>query len=260
MLAGLVVGDLITDARSPDRALPPMNRGSASSRLDIEWIAMKAGVKPANRVSVAPARADETETRLRRDGFAVVRSAGPVTFPGREPSTILYVAPSEEYARTLAAAEVSLLPSAGAKLTLDEEIALHTRFGALLGFPSCCVAEFCKRLRRGITCRIDGGSADEDFVAAECAARASTRFLGRLNDLSPDRRARLVTFYPCRYDCPSAADYAAAVFTAAAKMNAAAAAELRDALLGTMHIAVDGRRGAAAAAMADALRVDFDAL
>ncbi len=218
---------------------------------------MKAGVKPANRVSVAPVRADETETRLRRDGFAVVRSADTVTFPGREPSTILYVAPSEEYARTLAAAEVPLLPSSG-KLPLDEEIALHLRFGELLGFPKCCVEEFCNRLRRGITCRIDGGYADEDFVAAECAARASQHFLGRLNDLSPDRRARLVTFYPCRYDCPSAGNYAAAVFTAAAKMDAGAAAALRDALLGAMYIAVDGTRGGAASSMPDVLRVEFD--
>lgn len=218
---------------------------------------MKAGVKPANRVSVAPERADETEVRLRRDGFAVVRSHDTVAFPGREPSTILYVAPSEEGARTLATAEAPLLPSASGKLSLDEEIVLHTRFGALLGFPHCCVAEFCNRLRRGITCRIDGGFADEDFVAAECAARASARFLGRLNDLSPDRRARLVTFYPCRYDCPVAADYAAAVFTAAVQRDPAAAAELRAALLGEMYIAVDGSRGAAAAAMPESLRVEF---
>jgi hypothetical protein len=234
-----------------------MNRASPSNRLDIEWIAMKAGVKPANRVSVEPRRADEVESRLRRDGFAVARSAGAVKFPGREPSTILYVAPDERKAMALAAAEARLLPSSDAKLPLDEEIALHTRFGELLGFPRCCVAEFCNRLRRGITCRIDGGVADEDFVAAECAARASRRFLGRLNDLSPDRRARIVTFYPCRYDCPAASDYAAAVFAAAAKMDATAAAELRAALLGEMHIGVDGTRGDAAAAMPGSLRVDF---
>jgi hypothetical protein len=229
-----------------------------AGRLDIEWIAMKAGVKPANRISITPARADETEARLRRDGFAVVRSAHVVEFPGREASTILYVAPDQERAAALRDAESCLLPPHNSKLALDREVELHTRFGELLGFPPCCVEEFCVRLRHGITCRADGGFADEDFVAAEYAARASGQFLGRLNDLSPDRRARIVTFYPCSYDCPQASDYAAAVFDATVERDPSAAAELRSALLGEMWIAVDGTRGAAAAAIPEALRLDFE--
>ncbi len=226
-------------------------------RLDIEWIAMKAGVKPANRVSISPERADETETRLRRDGFAVARSEHTIDFPGRDPSLILYVAPDADKALALADAEAQLLPPKNDNLSLDDEIVLHTRFGALLGFPSCCVAEFCSRLRHGITCRLDGSSAHEDFVAAECAAAASRHFLGRLNDLSPDRRARIVTFYPCRYDCPTASGYASAVFAAAQKMDPTAASELRAALLGEMNIGVDGTRGADAVRLPESLRVDF---
>lgn len=218
---------------------------------------MKAGVKPANRISITPDRADETEARLRRDGFAVVRSAHVVEFPGREPSTILYVAPDQDRAASLRDAESMLLPPHNAKLGLDQEVELHTRFGELLGFPSCCVEEFCVRLRHGITCRVDGGFADEDFVAAEYASRASGQFLGRLNDLSPDRRARIVTFYPCSYDCPQASDYARDVFAAAEKMDPSAAGALQQALLGTMHIAVDGARGDEAAARPDALHIEF---
>ncbi len=226
-------------------------------RLDIEWIAMKAGVKPANRVSISPQRADETEARLKRDGFAVVRSARAVEFPGREASLILYVAPSAEYARELAETEEPLLPPNQGSMSLDEEIAQHTRFGSLLGFPGCCVDEFCNRLRRGITCRIEGGFADEDFVAAECAARASVRLLGRLNDLSPDRRARIVTFYPCRYDCSAASEYATAVFEAATQTDPTAAGVLRSALLGEMWIGVDGSRGSALGSDTETLRVEF---
>jgi len=114
-----------------------------------------------------------------------------------------------------------------------------------------------ERLQRGITRRLAGGEAHEDFVAAECAARGSRQCLGRLNDLVPDRRVRIVTFYPCRYDCPTASAYAAAVFAAAVKVDALAAAELRAALVGEMRIGVDGTRGPAATPGMETLTVDF---
>jgi len=234
-----------------------MNRATPSNRrLDVEWIAMKAGIKPANRVSIAPERAAEVETRARREGFAVARAAHPVEFPGRPASLILYLAQDEAYALSVAEAEAPLLPGS-AKLGIDEELVHHVRLGQLLGFPRCCVDEFGARLRRGITRRLDGRDAHEDFVAAECAARGSQQFLGRLNDLSPDRRARIVTFYPCRYDCPAATAYAEAVAAAAQRVDAAAAAELRAALLGEMRIGVDGSRGPDASSRVETLAVDF---
>jgi len=221
-----------------------LTRGSASSRrLDIEWIAMKAGIKPANRISIDAGHADEIEVRARREGFAAVRGPHVVEFPGRPPAVILYVAHDEAYALALSRAEAPLLPPENAGLSLDEEQRLHAQLGQLLGFPICCVEEFGIRLRRGITSRLDGSSAHEDFVAAEAAARRSQKFLARLNDLSPDRRVRIVTFYPCRYDCPLASAYAAAAFAAAVEVDPVAAAELRTALLGEMHIGVDGTRG-----------------
>jgi hypothetical protein len=232
----------------------------SSSGLDVEWIAMQAGIKPANRLSVVPAHAAAIERRARREGCAVVRGAHLVEFPGRPPSMILYVARDAAAAHWLAEAEAPLLPPENATLQLDDELACHTRLGQLLGFPACCVDAFGVRLRRGVNCRLDGSYAHEDFVAAECAARVSRRCLGRLNDLSPDRRARLVTFYPCRYDCPAAAAYASAVFAAAQQVDAVAADTLRAALLGTMRIAVDGTRGRAAESRAETLTVDFATL
>jgi hypothetical protein len=226
-------------------------------RLDIEWLAIKAGLKPANRVTIAPERVSDLEARARREGFAVERAARVVEFPGRPPSLILYLSPSAERARELVDAEAPLLPPQSGRLPVDEAVRLHGRFGRLLGFPPCCVEEFGFRLRRGVTRRVNGGDAHEDFVAAECAARASQRFLGRLNDLSPNRTARLVTFYPCRYDCAAASRYAAGVFIAAEAADRAAARALRAALLGRMTIAVDGTRGAEVARHGEMLTLDF---
>jgi len=204
---------------------------------------MKAGIKPANRVSVDPGSAADVEVRARREGFAVVRGPHVVGFPGRPPATILYLARDETYARAVAKAEAPLLPPGNAALSLDAELILHAQLGQLLGFPACCSEEFGNRLRRGITARRDGSYAHEDFVAAESAAEQSRTFLARLNDLSADRRMRIITFYPCRYDCERASTYAAAAFAAAVEVDGGAAADLRTALLGRMHIGVDGRRG-----------------
>ncbi len=204
---------------------------------------MKAGIKPASRVSIDPGQAAEIEVRARRDGFAAVRGPRIVEFPGRAPAVILYLAHDETHALAVAKAEAPLLPPENAGLSLDEEVILHAQLGQLLGFPACCVDEFGIRLRRGITCRFDGSYAHEDFVAAEAAAKKSHKFLARLNDLSADRRMRIITFYPCRYDCPLASTYAAAAFAAAVEVDAVAAAALRTALLGEMHIGVDGTRG-----------------
>lgn len=226
-------------------------------QLDIEWIAMRAGLKPANRVTVSHAHADELEARVRRHGFSVVRATHAAMFPGRAASEILYVAPSKAYARALAAAEAPLLPPENATLALEIELGLHIELGRLLGFPSCCVSAFATRIGHRSDAPLTGSHIDEDFVAAQRAVAATGRALGRLNDLSPDRRARLVTFYPCRYDCPAAASYAAAVFEAASEVSASAAAALREALLGQMRIGCDGTRGPAARLCSDSLVVEF---
>ncbi len=231
-----------------------------SHHLDIEWIAMKAGVKPANRVSITPSRLAELEARADREGLAVVRAARMIEFPGREPSMIAYVAPEEGYARSVAEAEAPLLPPDGARLQVYAAIPFHVRLGQLLGFPSCCIDAFVVRLRRGVNRRLGGGEAHEDFVAAECAVRQSQRFLGRLNDLSPDRRVRVVTFYPCRYDCQAAAAYASAVLDAAEKNSAPAAAALRAALIGRMTMATNGNRGLAVRPSDEAISVEFSEL
>lgn len=230
-----------------------------NDRIDVEWLAMRAGLKPANRITVSPDHAEQVTARLHRDGMTVERGARPIEFPGRPPSLILYASPDPARARALVDVEAPLLPPDGARLRIDDAVPLHTRLGALLGFPACCVDEFCVRLRRGITRRLRGGDAHEDFVAAECAADASQRFLGVLSDLVPDRHVRIVTFYPCRYDCTAAAEYATAVLDAAVKFAPAAAATLRAALGGAHSISTNGSRGRAEELSGDVLTVEFEA-
>jgi len=226
-------------------------------RLDLEWIAMQAGLKPATRVTVEPAHVEAVAARARREGCCVERAVRLIEFPGRPPCAILYLAFDAARASALVDAEAPLLPPDGNRLPVDEALRLHTRLGELLGMPSCCIAAFCARLRRGVTCRLDGRPAHEDFVAAEDAARASQRFLGRLNDLSADRRVRIVTFYPCRYDCPTASTYAGNVFAHAERADSVAAAALRTALLGMVSIFPDGTRGPADDADQPRLTIDF---
>ena len=226
-------------------------------RLNLEWIAIKAGLKPANRITIAPERAEELEARARHEGFFVARGARVVEFPGRPAAVVLYLSPDAERARELVDAEAPLLPPASSRLRLHEAVLLHARLGRLLGFPPCCVDAFGTRLRRGVTRRLGGRDAHEDFVAAECAAQGSHRFLGRLNDLSPDRHVRIVTFYPCRYDCPRAAGYSSGVFAAAERSSPAATAALRTALLGTVSIATDGSRGQADQLRGELLTLEF---
>ena len=238
-----------------------MSTGKSAARggrLDVEWIALDAGIKPANRLLMQPEYVDGLMQRAARRNLTVVRAEKVVEFPGRPPGIILYVAPTEAYALEMARTEGPILPTADVRLPVAEAIPYHRRFGELLGFPACCVEEFLHRLAGGVTRRERGGEGHEDFVAAERASARSKEFWGRLNDLSADRVARLVTFYPCRYDCEHAGRYASGVYEAALRVEPVAAAALRDALVGRGAIAVDGTRWREGVTLAgDVVAIDF---
>lgn len=233
------------------------SQSSASNRFDVEWIAMQAGIKPANRVTISPEHVPALEARAHRDGFVTIHAETLIEFPGRPPSRIVYIAPDATYAQRLKTTEAPLLPPGKSTVSIEEAIPLHNELGRLLGFPLCCVEEFTRRLRRSVTRRRDGREAHEDFVAAEHAASASQRFLGRLNDLAADRHVRIVTFYPCRYDCDEAASYASRVFAALERLSQPGAAAMQAALLGTFSIATDGSRMTGKQQTGDALTLTF---
>ena len=58
------------------------------ARLDVEWLAFSAGLKPAVRRTVDPARADQAVARFNRDGEGVVRGDRPPVLGGREPDVL----------------------------------------------------------------------------------------------------------------------------------------------------------------------------
>jgi len=229
---------------------------------DVDWLAFKVGLKPANRLTLGPEHEPKIVERARARGYAIARASRTVELPGREPEAVLYVARTAEYARDLAEAEAPILPGGPSRPPDAEVLRAHARLGELLGFPSCCTAAFTKRLARGVTRRASGGFAHEDFVAAEDAAAASRELLGRLNILLPDRTARLIAYYPCRFDCEPAARYAGAVFEQVARVAPGPAEALRTALLRRVALTANGGRQPPGAATADEtteiLELEFD--
>jgi len=225
-------------------SVPESKEKQGGSRLpDVELVAVKAGVKPSLRTTIAESRVEELERRLLRDGLVTVRAAALANLPGREAQAVVYAARTIEQAEETRVAEGPILPG-GPPRTPDESVfAQHLRLGRALGYPDCCVRAFLDRLRRGVTRRSGGGDANEDFVAAEDAAKASTRFLAPLNNLLFDRQFRLVSFYPCRFDCDAGLAYAVAVRRALEASDAAGARRIVDGLAGAIGIDTTGKRG-----------------
>ena len=172
-----------------------------------EWLAFEAGLKAAIRV-VLPQHANlaalEQRVHARSWGFFAPEHA--LEFTGGD-QHLAYVARDDAAARALADAERASMCD-----DREERARRNAHVGRLLGYPGCCADAFAERMRRGVTTCLDGTTAHEDYAAAEAAARASGTFLGRLNNLLPDRaHPRLITWYPCRYDCPASAEFAAAL-------------------------------------------------
>jgi hypothetical protein len=180
-----------------------------SANIDPEWVALTAGLKPAIRVTVEPGGADDVATRFRGQGLKVVMAATTVPIGGRQVA-ILYVARTEEDATLLRAAEARALPGHEVK-DLEADLDAHREIGRRLGFPACCVEAFCQRVARGIDRLEPGGRGGmaEDYVAARGAW--IERPDPRLNNLLFLARYKLLSCYPCRYDCETALRYAEGV-------------------------------------------------
>ncbi len=135
------------------------------ARMDVEWVAYTAGLKPAIRRTVDPARAEEVAARLRASGAVVLRSRETAVFGSRE-EAVLYVAPTARDAEALRDAEASVLPG---RVTAADIPGAHRAVGRALGFPACCVDAFCARERPEIVvvaaARVGGIQANHSFPA-----------------------------------------------------------------------------------------------
>jgi hypothetical protein len=132
--------------------------------------------------------------------------------------------------------------------TLDVEadnskrLAAHRELGRSLGYPACCVEAYVC-IAADFDVQGPSRALHEDFVHARAAlARTATFAHGRLNPLLLSSRIRLLTFYPCRYDCPMALKYADAVYEAMERKAPRAAAALDAALACRMLLAPSGER------------------
>jgi hypothetical protein len=198
----------------------------AASDVDPEWVAFTVRLKPAIRISVERGGAESVRQRVAAQGATVVKADAPARIGGQE-AEILYVARSEDEAVALRDAEAAILP--GHKVgDLKREVLAHEALGRLLGFPRCCVESFCARIERGIERSADDGIAAEDYrVAREAWVPCPD---GLLNHFLLAAQIRLITFYPCRYDCPAAVRYARAVLRVIARQQPAVAQEIVEAL------------------------------
>ncbi|MBK7859933.1 MAG: hypothetical protein IPJ65_15170 [Archangiaceae bacterium] len=194
-----------------------------------------AGVKPAMRWVTTP---------LERDRFvAWARGCGLVAVPGthglRDGSQLVYVARDPQLAEDIAAVDTAVLEKS---MRREPSADAQRKLGLLLGFPRCCVDAFIAVLERGIDRAADGKPASEYFVCAQAAAKASRRFHPWLNDLSPRRPLRLIHFFPCRYDCEAALEYAGRVHGAMLRLTPRALPAL-EALRGRAVVGRDGSFG-----------------
>lgn len=205
-----------------------------SHSVDAEWVAFAAGLKPMVRRTADPSDADAAESRLRSLGAPVVLRSAVMSVGGRD-AVVLYAARRLDDAEALRALEAAITHGPGDAPT-------HREIGRRLGFPPCCTEAFCERVARGVDRLTDDGPGgfSEDYVAARAAWVA--RPGPWTNPLLMAARAQLVSFYPCRYDCPVATRYARAVYERLRAKAPEAAAATLEKLSRPVVVAHDGAR------------------
>lgn len=206
-----------------------------------EWIAFETGLKPAIRVVLPDAAALAPLAReARARGWGFYSPERPLRFSDYT-QRVGYIARSDAGARALADAEAPE-GADGERVALGGAVP-NALVGRLLGYPPCCTEAFARRIELGVTLCPDGSLAHEDYAAAQWAARDVSRPLATLNNLLSDRGSpRLVTFFPCRYDCAAARSYAQSLLDALAQRSPDQARRWGELLVGRHGIDRAGRR------------------
>ncbi|MBI5533335.1 MAG: hypothetical protein HY898_11500 [Deltaproteobacteria bacterium] len=216
-----------------------------SGPIDVEWLAFRAGIKPAIRITTDVRRARRAAARFRNLGACVVGTTGLVG-ANRIPSAILYVARSRREAEQLRLIERDLVAEAP-ECDPPRVLELNASLGARLGYPKCCIDAFCARIANppaGIS--VLWLSARDAWVASPSS---------RLNSLLLPERIRLITFEPCRYDCAAASRIADSVFQVVRDTDAHAAEAIDRELARPMVVAPDGCRALVTLERGDKTRI-----
>lgn len=166
-------------------------------RVDSEWLALRAGLKPGLRLTAEPGEGAAIVERYRGFGCHVAVAQGPVGEQRRE-QLLIYVAATAQAAAGLRAAERPMLDPQ----VTPRDKAFYTReLGLRLGYPDCCVAAFAGLVRAGDPRHV-ATRPHADHVHARMARVAAPDW--RLNCLLLRQHARLVSFAACRFDCAPA--------------------------------------------------------
>lgn len=211
-------------------------------RIDVEWLALSAGLKPAIRITASALEASQIAARFQRLGAAVATARGPVGVHRHE-MTLVYVARTAGEAASLRAAERPLLAG---HLPARDKAYYCGELGLRLGYPRCCIDVFTARVLRGPG-KLRMGDRDavhEDYVAARDALLplGGARPDWRLNNLLLRQHLRLITFEPCRYDCGAALAIAEPLLRVVHAHNAEAAPVLCASLQRPLVLAASGAR------------------
>lgn len=192
--------EAVADEQSGLLIIPP---GSERS-LDIQWLAFKAGLKLAMRVSCDPSSADAIERRYRAGGAQVRRGLRVID---GERQAVVYVAQTAARAEELRNLDCGTTPIAWVR---NFFVGHDRELGTLLGYPACCVQAFQRRARPRL---------DDWYRTAQNAWMA--RPAPRLNVLLMPEGRSLLSFYPCRYDCEAALELADRIADIAREADAA---------------------------------------
>jgi hypothetical protein len=205
---------------------------------DLQWLAVRAGLKPAARQIFDGTMVPAVIARARAAGLHVecLPATGYVkkwsdtdAWPG---DTLVFVGASADAARTALEAERRLVRWSrdawkGARTVL-RLFTLRQRtessdddLGRALGYPSCCVQFFVPRVAHSIP--------DLTLAALE-RTEGPASFL--LNNI--DLHRALIPHYVCRYDCPASIDYARALLHEFERVDPPRATTLAESLRGLL--------------------------
>jgi len=210
-----------------------------AGRVDVEYHAFRAGLKPAIRLSAEPGRSAPMAERYASLGCAVIAAEAELLNDGGGPDRhveILYVARSAADAEALRDAEA---PIRGQRVPVDVGLRAVREVGLRLGYPTCCVDACCARYERRVRAR--GLRAAQAWYAARDAWCAAPRW--QIDDLMFAARASIISFEPCTYACDAATRLADDILAVITRVDAAARADLERRL--RRDVAIDARGGRA---------------
>ncbi len=219
-------------------SLPPRSRTVSAGppaitdprELDGERTAFELGLKPAIRQLLDPRDAPWAAAMFVRGGAAVAAALAGLPHS----HAVLMVAPTLADARAMLDAEL-------VQFERDDTRSLDgaRELGRRLGYPPCCVEAFLAKVSRAAETKApELGRDNWQRVDAAWVARPNPR----INSLLFGELLGLISFDPCRFDCPAAAQIANALFERLAQSAPVAAAALDRQLARPVFIDEQDRR------------------